>query len=256
LNQANVDLRLLAQHIPGGNCIYHMRSGKGATADRLDMARLLMSVRRRGSTAGAKKRHVHIQIFKNGYMCVVGAKSYSEVVRIAARAVDKIKKSSGIDCYGVRRCAVDSPADLAMGELAGSDENGIRWTCLKFDFDLGFSVKLDDLTSVMGKFFHVTYDPEMTSFRGLQIKATPTATVCIYASGKGFVTVSKDINKSTATENGQPSDNTTTKGMLDVELEEAYEKVCSILWLNLKDVVNLSARVASRRMPLASSLHS
>jgi len=241
LNQGNVDLSLLARHVPGGNCVYNMRQGSGKI-DRLDVARLLIPVAR-SRAEGGLRRQVNVQIFKNGHMCIVGAKSYSEVVSIMRRAVDKIRKSNGTDRHGVMRCAVDSPADLAVGELVGCDENGVRWTSLKFDFDLGFSVKLDELTSVMGKFFTVMYDPSLTTFRGVVIKATPTATVCIFATGNGFVSVSKDINKSTAT---QP-DASATRGMLDAELQEAYDKVCEILWLNLKSLVNLSARVAKRK---------
>lgn len=236
LNQENVNLSLLAQLIPGGNCIYNVSTGR----DGPDMAKLLLPVRRQGGQGG--KRYVHIQIFRSGYICVVGAKSYGQVRRIAARVVAKIKRCSGEDRTGVMRSAVESPADLRIGDLAGSDENGIKWSCLRFDFDLGFSLKLDDLTSLLSEFFHVSYEPELKSFQGVIIKATPTATVCIFGSGKGFVTVSKDVWNEKDSRGSAA-----TRGMLDAELKSAYEQVCKIIWLNLQGVVNLSARVAPRR---------
>ena len=236
LNQENVNLSVLAQLLPGGNCIYNVSSGR----DGPDMAKLLLPVRRQGEQGG--KRYVHIQIFRSGYICVVGAKSYGQVRRIAARVVTKIQRCSGEDRNGVMRSAVEHPADLKVGALAGSDENGIKWSCLRFDFDLGFSLKLDNLTSLLCKFFHVSYEPELKSFQGVTVKATPTATVCIFDSGKGFVTVSKDVWNSE-----DPNDSSDTKGMLDAELKTAYEQVCKIIWQNLQVVVNLSARVAPVR---------
>jgi TATA-box binding protein (TBP) (component of TFIID and TFIIIB) len=260
LNQTPVDLGLLATHIPGGNCIYNISTSGKAKADKMDMAKLLMPVKRR-SGPGAGKRHVHLQIFKNGYVCIMGAKSYDEVLRIAARTIDKIKRSKGEDRSGDARFAVPSPNELQVGECEGADANGIRWTCLRFDFDLGFSLKLDTVASVLGKHFHVTYEPELSYFKGITIKAAPTASVVIYASGKGFVTVSKDLgNETRCMDAGQDEgisechDTSTgassvTKGMLDLELTEAYDKVCEVLWRNLKLVANLARRVAPRKKP-------
>jgi TATA-box binding protein (TBP) (component of TFIID and TFIIIB) len=260
LNQTPVDLGLLATHIPGGNCIYNISTSGKAKADKMDMAKLLMPVKRR-SGPGAEKRHVHLQIFKNGYVCIMGAKSYDEVLRIAARTIDKIKRSKGEDRSGDARFAVPSPNELQVGECEGADANGIRWTCLRFDFDLGFSLKLDTVASVLGKHFHLTYEPELSYFKGITIKAAPTASVVIYASGKGFVTVSKDLgNETRCMDAGQDEgisechDTSTgassvTKGMLDLELTEAYDKVCEVLWRNLKLVANLARRVAPRKKP-------
>jgi TATA-box binding protein (TBP) (component of TFIID and TFIIIB) len=260
LNQTPVDLGLLATHIPGGNCIYNISTSGKAKADKMDMAKLLMPVKRR-SGPGAEKRHVHLQIFKNGYVCIMGAKSYDEVLRIAARTIDKIKRSKGEDRSGDARFAVPSPNELQVGECEGADANGIRWTCLRFDFDLGFSLKLDTVASVLGKHFHLTYEPELSYFKGITIKAAPTASVVIYASGKGFVTVSKDLGNETRSmdagkEEGMSEclDTSTgtssvTKGMLDLELTEAYDKVCEVLWRNLKLVANLARRVAPRKKP-------
>jgi TATA-box binding protein (TBP) (component of TFIID and TFIIIB) len=226
----------------------------------MDMAKLLMPVKRR-SGPGAGKRHVHLQIFKNGYVCIMGAKSYDEVLRIAARTIDKIKRSKGEDRSGDARFAVPSPNELQVGECEGADANGIRWTCLRFDFDLGFSLKLDTVASVLGKHFHVTYEPELSYFKGITIKAAPTASVVIYASGKGFVTVSKDLgNETRCMDAGQDEGisechetstgaSSVTKGMLDLELTEAYDKVCEVLWRNLKLVANLARRVAPRKKP-------
>lgn len=247
LNQAPVDLGLLATHIPGGNCIYNINTSGKATADKIDMAKLLIPVKRRGGPAGGK-RHVHLQVFKNGYVCIIGAKSYNEVLRITARTIDKMKRSQGVDRSGGARFVVPSPNELAVGECEGADANGIRWTCLRFDFDLGFSVKLDTVASVLGKHFHLVYEPEMSAFKGLTVKAAPTASVVIFASGKGFVTVSKDTGRDADTSAGQDtSTSSVTKGMLDRELTEAYDKVCEVLWRNLKTVANLAARVAPRK---------
>jgi TATA-box binding protein (TBP) (component of TFIID and TFIIIB) len=245
LNQQNVNLSVLARLVPGGNCIYNVSSGR----DGPDMAKLLLPVRRHGEQGG--KRYVHIQIFRSGHIGVVGAKSYGQVRRIAARVVAKIKRCSGRDRNGVMRSAVPSPADLDIGELDGSDENGIKWSCLRFDFDLGFSVKLDNVTSLLSKFFPVTYEPELKSFQGVTIKATPTATVCIFGSGKGFVVVSKDPGgKEEEPASGTAQDSacsTAGKGMLDAELKAAYDEVCKVIWLNLPGVVNLNARARPQR---------
>ena len=237
LNQAPVNLRLLALHIPGGNCVYNV-SGKSAL-DRMDMVKVLMPIRRSGGKKG--KRYVNIQVFKNGHVSIIGAQSYRQVIRIAARAVDKIKRSNGVDCTGKMCCAVASPADLAMGDLTGSDENGIRWSNIRFDFDLGFNLNLANLTSLMARFFHVIYEPELR-FQGVSIKATPTAMVCVFSSGKGYVIVSKDTSGAVALPIDPQQSKPVTKGLLDDELTEAYNKVCEILWLNLKSVVNLSAK--------------
>lgn len=244
LNQENVNLSVLARLVPGGNCIYNVSSGR----DGPDMAKLLLPVRRHGEQG---KRYVHIQIFRSGHIGVVGAKSYGQVRRIAARVVEKIKRCSGRDRDGVMRSAVPSPADLDIGELDGSDENGIKWSCLRFDFDLGFSVKLDNVTSILSKSFPVTYEPELKSFQGVTIKASPTATVCIFGSGKGFVVVSKDpAAKEADTASGSAQDSACSaagKGMLDAELKAAYDEVCKVIWLNLREVVNLNARARPQR---------
>ena len=247
LNQSEVDLRALAQHIPGGNCIYRSETRTKAVREGLDMAKLQLSVERR-RTGGA--RFVHIHIFRNGYVRIIGAKSYGEVLRTARRLVEKIKHSSGVDSGGKLRCAVKTPADLEIGDLDGSDENGISWSNLRFDFDLGFNLKLDNVTEVLGKFFPVSYEPELNGFHAVSVKASPSATVCFYGSGKGFVIVSKDTghrNPASKPDAGDAAGDAATKGMLDAELEDAYNKVCELLWLNLKCVVNLSARPASRR---------
>ena len=267
LNQTPVDLGLLATHIPGGNCIYNISTSGKAKADKMDMAKLLMPVKRRsGPGTGTGKRHVHLQIFKNGYVCIMGAKSYDEVLNIAARTIDKIKRSKGVDRWGDARFAVPSPNELQVGECEGADANGIRWTCLRFDFDLGFSLKLDTVASVLGKHFHLTYEPELSYFKGITIKAAPTASVVIYSSGKGFVTVSKDLGNETRSMDAgkdegmsechdtsigtsSESKSSVTKGMLDLELTEAYDKVCQVLWRNLKLVANLARRVAPRKKP-------
>ena len=84
----------------------------------------------------------------------------------------------------------------------------------------------------------------------MSVKASSSATVCLNGSGKGVVMVSKDTshrNPATRSDSGDAVGDAATRGMLDKELEDAYNKVCELLWLNLKCVVNLSARPASRR---------
>ena len=92
LNQTFVNLRALAKYIPGGNCVYMADSRSKVARSGPDMAKLLMPIGRAGK---GKSRYVHIQIFKNGYVCIIGAKSYREVVRTATRLVEKIKRSNG-----------------------------------------------------------------------------------------------------------------------------------------------------------------
>ena len=228
LNQSAVKLEVLAKSLPGGNCVFDPRGRlrfEGNLSRKRRAMSNMMSMFIKVPSKGVK-RMINVSVFSNGMMSISGAKNYEELLYVVDKAIMRIRNAFTQDRLGRRSYAVSAPDSLDLGIIDSADENGIRIEMGKLDFDLGISIKLESAFQFLVRDFNVTYEPEF--FAGLKIKSAlnPFITIVIYSSGKGYMTCS-------------------SRAMLaskdaSAELRRAYDAVCSVLWSNKAEVVNLA----------------
>jgi TATA-box binding protein (TBP) (component of TFIID and TFIIIB) len=226
LNTNNVNLWVLAEHIPGGNCIFDPRgialhSFKGKRK-RVFGNQLTLYIRLK-LRPGSKPRSVMVQVFSNGSVSLAGSRSLKECEFVARKIVDRIKRTRCVGKDGVPKYAVWDPDSLSILNLdCGSP---IRIDVVKVDFDLKMALRLESVHRILAQRYSVSYEPEI--FPGLKISAAKSVTLVIYGTGKAFMNINAaNVSGDTA--------------VLIRLVQEVYAEVCGFIWMHLSEVVNLS----------------
>mmetsp|Transcript_54577 Transcript_54577/g.128926 ORF Transcript_54577/g.128926 Transcript_54577/m.128926 type:complete len:321 (-) Transcript_54577:472-1434(-) len=183
----SVDLRVLAQYIPGGNVIHDPRSIALVTAQ---------GARRRSfqnqasvELKLASGRRCCAAVFSNGKVKLTGCRSEAECHEAAGILVSKIRKTKGPTAFAR---AVPDPSTVAY--------HSMEMVMIKCDFDLDFTLDLHRVFALMrGQFDQVTFEPE----RYCAVKVSvPTpdgrgVTVCIFHTGKAFASGRNSVDEVT-----------------------------------------------------------
>ncbi len=226
LNTANVNLWVLAEHIPGGNCIFDPRgvalhSFKGKR--KRVFANQLTLYTRLKLRPGSKPRSVMVQVFSNGSVSMAGSRTLKECEFVARKIVNRIKRTSCVGKDGVPKYAVSDPDSLDIQPFdCGSP---VRIDVVKVDFDLKMALRLECVHRILAQRYPVSYEPEI--FQGLKVSAAKSVTLIIYGTGKAFMNINAaNVSGDTA--------------VLIRLVEEVYTEVCGFIWKHLSEVVNLS----------------
>ncbi len=226
LNTGNVNLWLLAENIPGGNCIFDPRgvalhSFKGKRK-RVFGNQLTLYTRLK-LRSGSKPRSVMVQVFSNGSVSIAGSRSLRECESVARNIVDRIKRTRCVGKDGVPKYAVWDPDTLDI--LPVECGSAIRIDVVKVDFDLKMALRLESVHRILAQRYLVSYEPEI--FQGLKVSAAKSVTLVIYGTGKAFMNINAaNVSGDTA--------------VLIRLVQEVYTEVCGFIWMHLSEVVNLS----------------
>jgi TATA-box binding protein (TBP) (component of TFIID and TFIIIB) len=210
LNHYKVDLRILANHIPGGNALFRasgFTSLHGGAKDHSTRATFLIRL------SATSSRTATIILCPNGSIQVFGTSSYQQCVRALRKFLHRLQRTSC--CKG--RPAVQYPREADI-------EGNLSVELVKRDFDLGVGLVIERVISVLRGEFEMDYNNEM--YAGLKVKASSRATVIVFHTGRAFVTVTGSGDKASAE--------------ISAEVEDAYKSVCGRIWAHIKEVANMT----------------